>query len=732
MDQRSLDALEQENAELRRRLDEACRFDPLTGLLSKGFFYEAVSELLRQAPSTSFSIVCFDICRFKLVNDLEGMEQGDRLLCAFADALQAQYPSQGDTFVARLGGDLFAVCVPSRSKDLVERELAAVCAACPPSFNVFAVAGVYRIKDRGLSVGLMCDRAMMALHAVKGSYFGRISEYEPGLRDALVTERMVQDGIEAALDADQIEPFFQPKCDIRTGKIVGAEALVRWRHPERGLVSPAEFVPILERSGFIRALDVRVWEKTVAWMADLAASGIEPVPVSVNVSRADIDGMDVCAVLGEIVARYGIDPALLEVEITESAYVDQHNNIVEASDRLMNSGFTVLMDDFGSGYSSLNMLKDISVNVLKIDMRFLDRTDRRSRDIMESVVHMAHWLGLPVIAEGVETDDQVEFLLDVGCVFAQGYLFYRPMDADSFVAILADGSNVDRRGMGRRLAEGSSTVFDFKDLLHEDVLSDRMLSNILGAVVLYSLEGDTLRVVRCNPAYRHLVGWEMREDQVQEVLDSIHPEDRAVLLDAAKLARQAQDDEGAEAIVRRLNRDGVQWLELHLFHLYASGEADVLYASVADVTRRMEDLEALRMSEHRFELAMKATGLVVFELDVESRTARYSEYTQKAFGLDAPVSNAPEGIIGQGTVDDVSVDDFRAMYEAIYRGEDRASSVVRVHMADGSLAWSRITLMAVKGHAGKASKAVGMVENVTREKEMELTLGLQAGSAHRD
>lgn len=719
MGQRSLDALEQENAELRRQLNEARRYDPLTGLLAKDSFYQSVGELLQQAPLPHFSIICFDICRFKLVNDLEGVDQGDRLLCAFAQALRVQYSAQNETLVARLGGDLFATCVRTRSKDQVEHELAAVCAACPPNFKVSAVAGVYYIEEDSLSVGLMCDRAIMALHAVKGSYFGRVSEYEPEFRAALVAERMVQDGIEAALDADRIEPFFQPKCDIRTGKIVGAEALVRWRHPERGIVPPAQFVPILERSGFIRALDVRVWEKTVAWMADIAASGIEPIPVSVNVSRADIDGMDVCAVLGEIVARYGVDPSLLEVEITESAYVEQQGNIVETSERLMDSGFTVLMDDFGSGYSSLNMLKDISVNVLKIDMGFLDRTDRRSRDIMESVVHMAHWLGLPVIAEGVETDEQVKFLLDVGCVFAQGYRFYKPMDAESFVAILADGSKVDRGGLGQRLVERDSTVFGFKDLLHENVLSDRMLSNILGAVVLYSLEHDVLRVVKCNPAYRHLIGGETGTDHVREVLSFVHSDDRVALIDAAKCARQAPDDEGVEVVIRRLANGDIQWLELHLFHLYASGETDVIYASVADVTRRMESLEALRMSEQRFNLAMKATGLVVFELDIDSRIARFSESTQRILGVDTTVLSAPEGFIEQEVVDDAFIDDFREMYETIYQGKDRASSIVRVHMADGSDALVRISLMAVKGHEGRVSKAVGMAEDLTREEERD-------------
>lgn len=722
MEPQSADELARENARLRRALEDARRYDPLTNLLARDAFYADAEKALAAHPDEPLAVVCFDICRFKLINDLGGLDGGDELLRCFAQSLSACYRSKGEALVARLGGDVFAVLAPDEPIEAIEAVLAEVAEACSGHFNVVAVAGVYRIEDRTLPVGIMCDRALMALRSAKGSYFGRVSFFEPGLREALVDERAVQDGIETALAEDQIVPFFQPKCDMRTGKIVGAEALVRWCHPKRGIVPPVEFIPLLERNGFIRALDLRVWEKTAAWIADLIARGIEPVPVSVNVSRADIEGMDVRAELEGIVARYGIEASLLEVEITESAYVDHRDRIIEASEALMASGFTVLMDDFGSGYSSLNMLKDISVNVLKVDMRFLDRTDRRSRDIMESVVHMARWLNLPVIAEGVETDDQVDFLLDVGCSFAQGFLFYRPMDPDAFAAILADGTNVEHGGMDSRLAADAQDTFDFRDLLHEDVISDRMLSHILGAVALYSYDGGNLRAVRGNRAYRHLVGTESLADSVFE---RIHPDDRALLADAVERARRSRDDGSVEVVVRSIAGGRVRWFELHLFCLYAYGESDLFYSSVSDVTARMEDVEALRMSERRFEIAMEATGLVVFELDIPTRLVRYSAYSQSMLGFDVPQMEAPEGFIDQGIIDPMSVGDFRAAYEAIFRGEDRATTVVRAHMPDGDITWNRVTLMAVRDAAGVASKAVGLVENVTREKEMELTLGQQ-------
>lgn len=716
------DELVRENESLRRALDSARRYDPLTDLLTREAFYADAAALMAQHSDTHFSILCFDICRFKLVNDMGGFEDGDNLLRAFSYALVDRYPLNAPALVSRLGGDTFVVLAPTESGEATKEALTSISHACPSRYNVVAVVGVYGIDDRTLPVGIMCDRALMAMRAAKGSYFGRVSFYQPGMRDALMEERAVQEGIEAALAADQIEPFFQPKCNIRTGKIVGAEALVRWRDPQRGIVAPGEFIPLLERSGFIRVLDRYMWEKTAAWMADLNAKGVATVPISVNVSRTDIEGMDVCATLQDIIARYNLKPSQLEVEITESAYAEDRESIIKASESLMNSGFTVLMDDFGSGYSSLNMLKDINVNVLKIDMRFLDRADRRSRDIMESVVHMARWLNLPVIAEGVETDDQVDFLLDVGCSFAQGFHFYRPMDADTFAALLTDGEAVESGDTSERLVEDAPSVFDFKDLLHEDVISDRMLSNILGAVALYSYDDGVLRAVRGNSAYQRLIG----ADRINEsVFDRCHPDDRALLADAVDRARNSHNDEGVKVVIRSIAYAQARWFELHLFCLHAYGENNMLYSSVVDVTERMEDIEALRMSERRFELAMEATGLVVFELDIPMRTIRCSEYAQRLLGMDSAEARVPEYFIESGGIDKVSVDDFREVYETIYQGADHASTVVRSHMANDVTAWNRVTLMTVRDAAGRPSRAVGLVENVTREKEMDLTLGQQ-------
>lgn len=703
---------------------EAPRIDAATGLLSKEAFFDEAAAYLGHSGARDVSIVCFDVDHFKLFNDLHGLDCGDELLRYLGRALALRFSPDGAQPLARLAADTFALCATGVQPACIERNLIDISSECPNGIDAIVRAGVYRIEDPASPVSIMCDRAVIALRTVKGSYFDRVALYDPGMREALVLEREVVAGIESALREDRIELFLQPKCNIRTGKIVGAEALARWRHPERGIVAPGEFIPLIERNGLVRSLDLRVWEKTAAWIRGLIDEGVQPVPVSVNVSRADIYLVDVAAELHALVERYGIDPSLIEVEITESAYSERPDRIVAAFDALAERGFTVLMDDFGSGYSSLNMLKDINVDVLKIDMRFLDRDDRRSKDIMESVIRMARWLDLPVIAEGVETREQVNFLLDVGCSYAQGYYYARPMEAAAFEALLTDGSKVQHEQCA--LQDARRPILDFRDLLHENTISDRMLSSIIGSVALYSYADGDLRLIRGNEAYRRLIAT-LGEgvngaEEGGSLLPFVHDEDRDALVAAAEETVRSCPDDGVEVVVRRMGTNGCHWHKMRLFHLNTTNGSATVYGSVTDVTERMEYMEALRKSEQRFEMTLEASGTVVFELDIPTRTARYSEFLQQAFGLAETVANAPEGFIEQGTVAEESIEDFRAIYRDLYAGAPRTSAVVRAIMGDGSRAWNRVTLLAMPNETGAPVKAVGLVENVTRETEMDLLL----------
>lgn len=708
-----LQRLKTENKTLKKELAICRQYDELTGLYNKKTFYQKAQSWIEGTPDQTFFIVCIDTESFKLVNDLYGIEQGDLLLQYIAGELTAVFPRE-NTIIGRMANDVFAMCVSNIEEREVENRILRIFRENPLDLSILPAIGFCRVTDQKIGISLLCDRAMIALESVKGNYLKRSAVYDSSLRRDLLAEHELNNDLKSALKNRQFQVYMQPKCDMATGKIIGAEALIRWNHPQKGMIPPSCFIPAMERNGFIKHLDPYVWEETAAWLRKRMDEGKKPLPISVNISRIDICGMDVRKILDGLVETYQIDRKLLELEVTESAYASGPEKVIQTTRELMEQGYTVLMDDFGSAYSSLNLLNDISVNILKIDMRFLERDNQKSKDILKSVVHMGKWLHLPTIAEGVERREQMDFLLEIGCTCAQGYYFYRPMPIPDFEKLLDDDCKVDYEGM-KKLSAGLDMLLDFQELFHKDYMSDHLLNNILGAIVLYSFDGTALTALRGTEAYYRITGQidELGQDGTADFFSLVRKQDRPVLLDA--LENLSTDEDGAEVYLRIEHGTVFRWLYLRLFQLTERGRERIFYATMSDVTVQMETMERLRISEEQFCLAMEATGIILFELDVKAREAKYSAYTQKIYGLEATAVKAPEGFIEQGTVCKESIEDFCELYNAIYRGEDQAVRIIHGRVQDGATVWNRITLTAVRGQNGETVKAVGMVETLCKE-----------------
>ncbi|MEG0528202.1 MAG: GGDEF domain-containing phosphodiesterase, partial [Longicatena sp.] len=466
-------------------------------------FFLRAKELIEQNPKEVFQVIAFDIEHFKLVNDYFGTQSGDALLSYVAKRLLAMFPFEC-CCISRITADNFMLLLPiSEGGEIAVDKIQRICKEAPIDMDIIPAIGIYEVHE-DIAMNRMCDRADMAAKSIKGNYSNHVAYYNDNMRNDLVEEQELLNGVESSLDHHEFEIYFQPKCNMYTGKITGAEALVRWNHPMKGLIAPNVFINLFERNGFIKKLDQFVWRETVRWIAKRMQEGHELLPISVNISRIDIIGMDVVGFFQELVNEFGIDPSWIELEITESAYSARSEEIIFVVDRLMRHGFTVLMDDFGSGYSSLNMLKDISVDVLKLDMRFLDNQDKKSKDILESVVHMAKWLNLKVIAEGVETRQQVDFLLGIGCTYAQGFYYYKPMPLNDFESLIQKEGIADYHDID--MVNKNEEILTFKDLLHEDSISELLLANILGAVVLYTYEDGCVQFMKANEKYHQMMG----------------------------------------------------------------------------------------------------------------------------------------------------------------------------------------------------------------------------------
>lgn len=414
--------------------------DKLTGLYSKAFFCKQVEARLRQNPDKEYDIICSDAVNFKLVNDVFGNPAGDRLLKTIAQCYMEL--TQGRGICSHFHADQFACMIEHRTKytETVFRDACARINKLSQMQNIVIKWGVYHVEDRAVPVEQMCDRALLAARGIKGQYQRCFAYYDEALRRKLLEEQEIVDSMETALVQEQFEIYLQPKYQLRDGRMIGAEALARWRHPGRGLQSPGVFIPLFERNGFITRLDQYVWDKACAVIHDWKEQGLPPLPISVNVSRADIYNADLTDILTGLLQKHDLPPACLRLEITESAYTENPWQIIDTVSRLRELGFVIEMDDFGSGYSSLHMLHQMPVDILKLDMKFIQSEPATpvNHEIMRFIVNLAHLMNLGVVAEGVETEDQLERLREIGCECVQGYYLAKPMPVKEFESLIKE------------------------------------------------------------------------------------------------------------------------------------------------------------------------------------------------------------------------------------------------------------------------------------------------------
>lgn len=412
--------------------------DILTGIPNRDDFYTRARNRIDTETDKTFFIVCTDVKNFKIINDVFGVNAGDRLLKKLAQITKNLAVSKCE--YGRLSGDRFALCMPTErfNEEHILREYSAVSgfldALSEGTFKVHVHIGVYEVTDRSLRISVMCDRANLAIKSIKDSYENMVAYYDNRMRVNYMNEQKVIGEFEEALHSGQFRIFIQPQVAV-DGRICGGEALVRWVHPEDGKkAAPSTFIPILEHTGLIARLDIFIWETACQILSRWRKAGMDNFYLAVNISQKDFDMIDVYGIITGLCRKYYIPTSCLHLEITETAIMDKPESQLDLIELFRKAGFIIEIDDFGSGYSSLNTLKDMTVDVLKIDMGFLSETanKKRSHEILKMVISLAKTLELEVITEGVEDKEQVDYLTEYGCDIFQGYYFAKPMPADEF------------------------------------------------------------------------------------------------------------------------------------------------------------------------------------------------------------------------------------------------------------------------------------------------------------
>lgn len=610
--------------------------DPITGLYNRAAFFAAADRAVAAGGRAPLCVVAVDIDHFKLFNEWHGRAAGDSFLAAVAACLQS-LTAACRGIAGYMGDDDFCLLLPDAPEVLgeLEAQLSEVARSRGGNAGFLPAFGVCGVEDPALPVRTLYDRAALALASVKGNYARRLCRYGAGMMRRMEEEHHLLSEVQRGLERGEFTFYLQPKCNMKTGKIVGFESLVRWQHPQRGMVAPGAFIPLMEKNGFIANLDRPLWEGVCAKMREWLDRGFRPVPVSVNVSRVDLYTVDVAECFQQLIERYRLDPRLIAIEITESAYAEEFAIITKAVSQLRRAGFTVLMDDFGSGYSSLNMLKDVNVDVLKIDMKFLEMREQsagKGSGILEAVVGMARLLGLRVVAEGVETAEQASFLLEIGCQYGQGYHFARPMPIAEAEALLADEGNFDYRGIRTK----RMGMLQIRELLNENLFSEILLNNILGGIAFYDVCGDEVEPVQVNEQYYRVTGTtpEGMEERRGRSMESVYRDDRKAALDIFRRAHESPLN-GAEGDFRYLTEEGdTIWLHLRTFFLREQLGHQLYYGSVSDVSEQKRQEEQLASSQRALSAVVKVAenDESFMQLAEENRRAAASIFAQMSPG----------------------------------------------------------------------------------------------------
>ena len=411
--------------------------DQLTGLYTREYFYRYAGQfdtLHRDLPTDAIVI---DINHFHMVNERYGKVFGDDLLRQIAARIQEAVHAAGG-IVCRREADTFLVYCPHRDDyaDLLDASSVPFQREGKPASRVRLRMGIYPNADKSVDIERRFDRANRAADQVRDTYANAIGVYDDALRDAEVFNEQLIDDFHTAIQEKQFLVYYQPKFRIQGEKpvISSAEALVRWKHPKLGMVSPGAFIPLFEHNGLIQELDSYIWRETAAQIRDWKNRFGVSMPVSVNVSRVDMYDPDLVEKLTDLAVQNGLDRGELLLEVTESAYTGDSDQIIDRVKELRERGFLIEMDDFGSGYSSLNMLSSLPIDALKLDMIFIRTAfrDRKDTRLLEAIIGLAKTLEVPTIAEGVETAEHLQALKDMGCDIAQGYYFSRPVPAAEF------------------------------------------------------------------------------------------------------------------------------------------------------------------------------------------------------------------------------------------------------------------------------------------------------------
>lgn len=563
-----------------KAIDELER-DELTGLLTRKAFLLKVEQFISHNQDKNFCIIAFDFDNFKSSNSLYGVEKCNEFLAYSAKEMMKVMP---EGISGRYGGDQYILFYEYDEKVDIERlnRIVKMILDKAPIPHQIVKMGIYAPIDCELPLVICCDRAFLSISGIKGKYGKDVAFFEENLQNQLLNEQRIIETMERALEESQFQVFYQPKHETITGHIAGAEALVRWNHPEYGFMAPASFIPLFERNGFITKLDAFVLEQVCKDIKRWEQDGLPLVPISVNVSRRDFMEPGCIENQYRIIDEYKVDHSLLHMEVTESLYSENTAVIISQVKKTQDMGFSIEMDDFGSGYSSLGSLSTFPLNILKLDISFV-RNIIKNEIVIENIIKMAHRMGLLTIAEGAETLEQYKILKTLGCDYIQGYYFSKPLSCRDFEAYLMKASVLSAGSIKLEKQDVEQTVLSESMLMAANEVAEGIPGGFFsyhadGALELISFNTELIKMYACSSAE------EFREYVGNSFCGIVHPDDFTRV--QRSIGQQITEDNNIDYVEYRIKaKDGtIKYVKDYGRFVKTKNYGDIFYVFLNDIT----------------------------------------------------------------------------------------------------------------------------------------------------
>ena len=563
-----------------KAIDELER-DELTGLLTRKAFLLKVEQFISHNHDKNFCIIAFDFDNFKSSNSLYGVEKCNEFLAYSAKEMMKVMP---EGISGRYGGDQYILFYEYDEKVDIERlnRIVKMILDKAPIPHQIVKMGIYAPIDCELPLVICCDRAFLSISGIKGKYGKDVAFFEENLQNQLLNEQRIIETMERALEESQFQVFYQPKHETITGHIAGAEALVRWNHPEYGFMAPASFIPLFERNGFITKLDAFVLEQVCKDIKRWEQDGLPLVPISVNVSRRDFMEPGCIENQYRIIDEYKVDHSLLHMEVTESLYSENTAVIISQVKKTQDMGFSIEMDDFGSGYSSLGSLSTFPLNILKLDISFV-RNIIKNEIVIENIIKMAHRMGLLTIAEGAETLEQYKILKTLGCDYIQGYYFSKPLSCRDFEAYLMKASVLSAGSIKLEKKDVEQTVLSESMLMAANEVAEGIPGGFFsyhadGALELISFNTELIKMYGCASAE------EFREYVGNSFCGIVHPDDFTRV--QRSIGQQITEDNNIDYVEYRIKaKDGtIKYVKDYGRFVKTKNYGDIFYVFLNDIT----------------------------------------------------------------------------------------------------------------------------------------------------